>query len=463
MNEILEDTMTSVRRATRRLFMLGLPCLLAAGCAQTLPSQMLQPMTTVRALRPTLDFEEPSQGPEPTTLAELLKLAITHHPELKAAYARVEIARGNMIQAGLYPNPQFGPQFAQLGDVDNRLGEPGARFIQTFVTANKLGIARQAGAHGVQAADWAAMTKMYSVVTRVRIAYFELLTAINERETLTNIVNTSQKAYDATVKLEKAGVGSQPDVLRAMVELEQNQLKRGVSLRRVEAAKQNLLTALGRPPLALDRLELNRLELTQPAPSYDWKAMLECLRENSSELQETRALVAQAQKLLARARVEPRPNLLLTAIPFYESPQRSMHLEFYVTAPIPIFDRNQGNIHAAEAQVAQAVAQEGELELRLTEQMTNAFLRYRAARQQAEAYRDVIVPKARDSRALIEKAYQIGGDAKKYDYTAVLQAQQVQFQAELSYAQALGELWRSVTDIAGILQQDDLRAGCGMR
>jgi len=36
------------------------------------------------------------------------------------------------------------------------------------------------------------------------------------------------------------------------------------------------------------------------------------------------------------------------------------------------------------------------------------------------------------------------------------------FQAQLAQTQALGELWRSVVDTAGILQQQDLSSGCGV-
>ena len=76
-----------------------------------------------------------------------------------------------MIQAGLYPNPAIGPNFAQLGDSANRLGEPGARIIQTIVTGGKLRLAKAAAAYGVEAADWQAITKWHDVLMRVRAAY----------------------------------------------------------------------------------------------------------------------------------------------------------------------------------------------------------------------------------------------------------------------------------------------------
>ena len=128
---------------------------------------------------------------------------------------------------------------------------------------------------------------------------------------------------------------------------------------------------------------------------------------------------------------------------------------------MPIFDRNQGNIHAAKNEFALALAFERQLELRLVERMTGAYQRYQSARKQADAYRTVIVPKAEESLKLVESGYAAGD--KKYDYTAVLQAQQVLAQARLAQTQAIGDLWRSVIEIAGLLQQENLREGCAVR
>ena len=249
--------------------------------------------------------------------------------------------------------------------------------------------------------------------------------------------------------------------MRANVELEQNRLKREVSQRRVEAGRQNLWTSLGRPPVAPGAIDSERRELEQSPPAYDWKSLLMCLHESSAELHEARALVAQQEKLLVKAQRDVRPNITVTAVPFYESANREMRAEIIVTAPIPIFDRNQGNIHAATADVVRTQAEVQQLELRLTERLTLAYQRYQGARQQTESYQKAILPDARESLKLVEAGYRAGD--RKYDYTTVLQAQQVLFQAQLAHTQALGELWRSVIEIAGILQQDQFLSGCAAR
>ena len=450
------------KRATLWLLLSGLLGLTAVGCTPFHGQHhQLDDEAPLRSTRPRPDTAPETVPQEPANLDDLIEVAVKHHPDLRVAEARIQAARGKMVQAGLFPNPSFGPNFAQLGDSANRLGEPGARLIQTIPTGHKLQLAKAAAAYGVEAADWQAVTKRYDVVTRVRSAYYELLTGLRERDTLIDIVAISEKALQAAERLEKAGAGNRPDVLRAKVELEQNKLKKEISERRVEAARQTLLTTLGRPTLALDRLTGNAADLEQTPPDYEWKTMLDCLRDTSSDLQEARALVVQAEKLVARAEAQVKSDFTVSAIPFYESSARELRGEIHVTAPIPIFDRNQGNIHAAKADLARTHAEEHQRELLLTDRLTLAYQRYQAARQQTDSYHKTIAPQARESLKLVQTGYAAGD--KKYDYTAVLQAQQVLFQVQLAHTQAMGEQWRSVVEIAGILQQDDLMSGCAVR
>jgi outer membrane protein TolC len=83
--------------------------------------------------------------------------------------------------------------------------------------------------------------------------------------------------------------------------------------------------------------------------------------------------------------------------------------------------------------------------------------RYVNARRQARVFAEQILPTAEESLRLIRLGYESGDP--KYDYTSVLQAQQTVVQARLTYVQVLGELWRAVAELAGLLQQDQLGPG----
>src|SRR5690242_8552805 len=92
-------------RPRRRAIVPGLALLVAASATFSLAGPMEAP-------RPQLGT--PRTQPEPLppprtalTLEDLLSLAASQNPEVAAARARVEVARGKMIQAGLYPNPNL--------------------------------------------------------------------------------------------------------------------------------------------------------------------------------------------------------------------------------------------------------------------------------------------------------------------------------------------------------------------
>ncbi len=441
----------------RKVGVVALLAGLSAGCATTHhapESEELAPLP----MRPRTALLGAPVAREPLQLDDLLTLAARHHPDLQVAKARIEASRGKLVQAGLYPNPIIGPRINQLGDKLNALGEAGITFTQTIVTANKLDIAQAAARCEIDAASWQALARWHDVMARARVAFFDWLTAQRELDTLQDIVRVSDEALQSARKLAKAGAGNRPDELRAKVEWEQNRLRLDIAHKRLETTRQNLLTALGRPDITLDLIPESKALLENLPPVFQWDAMLERLRDYSSELQTTRATIAQLEKLEAKAKADVTPNVDVTLSPFYAAPIKEVHGLVMLTAAIPIFNRNQGNIQSARADIARAHAEERQAELKLVDRLAAAFQRYQAGKLQTEAFQKHILPDARESLKLVQAGYR-QGDAK-YDYTAVLQAQQVLFQVQLAHTLSQGDLWRSVAEIAGILELQDANAGC---
>ena len=140
-------------------------------------------------------------------------------------------------------------------------------------------------------------------------------------------------------------------------------------------------------------------------------------------------------------------------MPFYNVPDKDTRVQVGLITAIPIYNRNQGTIQEAQANLARTRAEIHQVELRLTERLATAFQRYQVAGQQTQAYQKQILPNARESLRLVRLGYERGDP--KYDYTAVLQAQHILFQAQLTYVQGLGDLWRAVSELVGLLQQDE--------
>jgi cobalt-zinc-cadmium efflux system outer membrane protein len=249
-------------------------------------------------------------------------------------------------------------------------------------------------------ADWQAVTQWFNLVTRVRLAYFEALTARRDVRTNQDAVRIAEGGLEAARRLERAGAGTRPDVLRAQVELEQTRLRLEVAKQRAATADTLLAVATGVRNLIAEPRDW---PLEGPVPNYEEGDLLEAVVGRSSEVQEALANVLQAEQLRNRAVAERVPDLQLGYRLFYGFLDDTFRNYAQFGVVIPLFNRNQGNIHAAEADVARTRAEVRSVELRLAERLAAARLRYHNARRQAKAFAEQVLPNAQESLRLRER------------------------------------------------------------
>ena len=119
-----------------------------------------------------------------------------------------------------------------------------------------------------------------------------------------------------------------------------------------------------------------------------------------------------------------------------------------ISLPVPVWNRNQGSILAAQAEVGSAAKEVQRVETDLTDRVAAAFRDYASARRRAERLATV--------RDKAEEAFRILSDPKNINVTAVqrLVAQQAVAQARLDYARARGEAWRAASVISGLTLEE---------
>lgn len=119
-----------------------------------------------------------------------------------------------------------------------------------------------------------------------------------------------------------------------------------------------------------------------------------------------------------------------------------------VGLPLPVFDRNRGNIAAARARLAAAEAGVGQAQLRSAERLARAYQRYENARRQLDLYRTWVLPYAAAALEQIDRVYVARGE----QFFDTLDARRVLTQARIDYAQTLGDLWAAVAEIEAVAQ-----------
>ncbi len=117
---------------------------------------------------------------------------------------------------------------------------------------------------------------------------------------------------------------------------------------------------------------------------------------------------------------------------------------------LPIWNRNQGGIRSANANIAQAIAQYSTAQNDLLRQLAEALARYRSAQQQVEIFEQSILPDSRQTLSLVQQGYRQG----QFDLVRLLEAQRGIVQANLDYIDALTARLTAAADVANWLQAD---------
>lgn len=395
----------------------------------------------------TAEAADASAPSGPLTLGQLEQLAQAHNPILQRDLAKLESARGQALQAGLYPNPRFDTNNPEVFAGRNSTFNVGIQ--QEIVTKGKLRLDTAAAEQQVRQAETTFHQNRLGLLTSVRRQYYAVQVARRQVEVLTELLKIVQAAMETGRKLEKAQEASRIDTLLLTVDYQQVRanLQRAQTL--LVGEQKQLAAVVGLPgvegaPLAGD--------LAARPPDFDEELVRRYAVSGSTLIKYAQADITRSRVLLQRAIVEPFPNINVG--PAYQFGVVPGNDQFWltVTFPIPAWNRNQGNIRSAVANIRDAEQALKVLQNEQLQKVADAVSRYYAARQLVESYETSILPNVVQAQKLSQEGYAKG----VFEFARYLQAQRTVVETNLSYVDALGALWSSVTDLAGLLQLERL-------
>ncbi|MGL6075429.1 MAG: TolC family protein [Fimbriiglobus sp.] len=381
-------------------------------------------------------------------LQELITMTMEHNPRLAQVGWAVETARGRAVQAGLYPNPTITVTGDELGDRTGPGGIWTAPFFQQeIVTANKLALSQAAALKEVDQASLRVASEKYELFTTVRQNYYEVASLQRRAEIGAELVALAEKSVENSQKLLKSGLGSELDVVQLEVDLERYRADLDSTNRALPGAFRRLAASVGVKDLPYGKLAG---DLEANLPDYDLDSVRTYMIGIHPEIRSAQVGFEKAHLLVKRATVEPTPNVTVGTGYVRQSQNRSNDWVISASVPVPLWNKNQGNILAAKAEVHVAANEVVRVQNDLVARLAAAHSPYAAAKQRAERYKSAILPKA-------EKTYQLalrGQKGGEFEYLRVLQAQRAVAEARLEYLRSLGEAWRNASEIAGLMLED---------
>ena len=417
-----------------------------------------QVQETVRARRQVIPA-----GPT-LRLEDLEAMAIQRNPTLAQAEASIRAAEGRRRQAGMFPNPIAGyflEEFAFRSPGETM--EQGVFIEQTIPLGGKLTKARRVFAREKDQVVILAEAQRLRVTNSIRILYYETLGTQRLVELRDDLSQLAREAVDITKELYNVGQADRPDQFEIEIEAERSEIDFLRAQNDWLRSWRSLAAMVGNPELAPARLaespedELVALDETQ---------LLETLLKGSPEVRVAQAGVERARAVVSRARAERIPDLFLRGglgynyerfeplPPSNVGRRKGAEGRLEVGVNVPVFNRNQGGIAAAEAELAIAERDLERLQLVLRSRFASGLREYRNAQQMAERYRTHVVPRARQGYQMYLSSFRQMAAA----YPQVLIAQRTLFQVEVEYARALIQLRQSAVGLRGFLLEGGLDA-----
>lgn len=395
----------------------------------------------------------PSLVPMPEThsgynLHDLVRFGLEQNPVLRQADFDIQAAQGRAIQARLYPNPTFTVVGDELGD---RTGPGGIwtapQLTQEIVTGGKIKLNRAIAEKEVDQATLALLTQRYTLFTSVRQNFFDVLAFQRRLDMLDHLVSLAKQSLKSTETLFKAKQIAELDLLPFQIELDRLNADKEATQREYVAAWGRLAASIGAPQLPQTRL-IGSLEA--PLPDYDFEAVRALVLESHPEVRSTQVGIARSQLALRRAEVEAIPNVTVSGAYVRQNQNRSDDWMIQVGVPIPVFNRNQGNIRASQAAVGRAMQETSKVQNELASRLASAYGQYGAAKQRADRFRKSILPASERAFQLSQLAFKGG----QFEYLRVVQAQRALVEATLEYNRALADAWKAASEIAGLAMEE---------
>jgi cobalt-zinc-cadmium efflux system outer membrane protein len=386
-------------------------------------------------------------------IADLERLALENNPSMVEARALYDAARGNWLQAGLPPNPNFGYSGQQIGS-GGLAEQHGVYLSQQFITGGKLRLDRAVAAQQIEVAHQVLAAQQFRVLTDVRIGFYDVLTAQRRLEFTGDLVSLSDRAVGVADALLKAQEVSRVDVLQARIERDTAKILLQRSQNQHAAAWRGLTAVLGAPSLEPRSVHG---ELEASIADHQWEAALDRLLSQSPQISAALAEVERARWAIHRARAQVVPDLDVQAIVQSDNSLKGTGLggtngAIQASFPLPLINRNQGGIRKAEAELIAAERAVDRIALGLQQRLATVFERYASARNQVERYSQDILPNAKETLDLVRQGYQAG----EFSFLNLLTAQRTYAQTNLAYIESLRELWSASLQIEGLLLTDSL-------
>ena len=391
------------------------------------------------------DATLPAEG-EPNgivSLGDVFALTLVRNPELSAYSYEIRTREAQAIQSGRLPNPELGVRAEEFGGTGETSGFDGAETTIEVSQLIELADKRAKRAHAAQLdkelADWDYRARRLDVFTEAAKAFVEVLAA-QERVSLAEQLNKlAAEVKYAVGQRVSAGKVSPLEETKADVSVAASQIELDKSNRSLDIARIKLAAFWGSSKPMFAGLKGDIFE-TRPHGTFEEFSAQAANNPNiarwKSELNQKRAIVAVEKSKSV-------PDITVSAGTKYLAGTDDTAFVIGVSIPLPIFDRNQGNVSAARAQFNKTRELARQADVAIQTQLVDAYKSMLSAYEQAINLKEKIIPASQQVFDAVQEGYRHG----KFGYLDLLDAQRTFFEAKQQYLEVLVAYHQTHADV----------------
>lgn len=341
---------------------------------------------------------DPSDG---LTLAEGEVLALFYNSDLRLARLDAGVALATFETAGLWEDPQFGFDGAELLSPSGPF-EYGLTLSLTIPISGRLDAEKDRAGAAYETELRKIVDAEWSIRSRVQSAWASWTAAMERLRLLREVIGQVERIATITDRLETAGELTRVEARLLRAELVETRADVAQAELDETRARVDLLGLMGLPPDA----GVDLMPSLPTSPNTDVGDTKQRLIVANTTLAVRRAEYQVAEEALRLEVRKQYPDITIGT--GYGSEDNDDRLLLGVSIPIPILNANRASIAEARArrEVARAAA-ETTFE-RLTREFVLARASFDAARAQREAFESDLVPMLEEQSLEVERLIDLG-------------------------------------------------------
>ena len=380
---------------------------------------------------------------QPLTLDTALQTAFANNPDLAAAQWEIDIAQGGRQQAGLIPNP-----VASWDAEDTRRNSrtTSIKLSQTLELGGKRGARIGVASRAQDAAALTLEQRRNQLRAEVIDSYYGALRAQERLDLAQRSMTLAERGLVVANGRVTAGKSSPVEATRAQVQVSEIRLELNRAQVGLTDAYRRLATSTGSAATDFQAVAAP----STLVPALPAAAPLLARLEQTAELRLAELNIVQNEASVGLEKAQRIPDLDVSIGSQYDASVRERVNLVGVSMPIPLFNRNQGNILAATRRADQARDLRNAAELRLRTETRQALDLWQTANTEVRAFNQQILPAAQSAVDSATRGFEMG----KFNFLDVLDAQRTLIAARTHYLAATAqatEAWVRIERIYGDL------------